>query len=115
MQATVTQPGGIRLIHKSSARRRRRARTLKVLAAVLLSVLFLFVAPRAVEMMSHTEAPVIATYTVDSGDTLWAIATRFYPNGDVRDMVAAIKAANHLQTATVHAGQELVIPKLHAN
>jgi hypothetical protein len=37
------------------------------------------------------------------------------PNGDVRDMVAAIKAANNLQTATVHAGQELVIPKLHTH
>lgn len=115
MQVAVMQPGGIRLVHKPSVMRRRRARTLKVLAALLLSMLFLVLAPRAVEMMSHSEAPVVATYTVDNGDTLWAIASRFYPNGDVRDMVSAIKAANSLPTATVHPGQELVIPKLHAH
>lgn len=113
MQATIQQPCGIRLVRKPSTKRQRRARTLKVFAALILSVFFLFAAPRAVEMMAHTDVQPAVTYTVDTGDTLWAIASRFYPNGDVREMVAAIKRANDLPTATVHPGQELVIPKLH--
>lgn len=112
MQATMMQPCEVRLVRRSGTRRQRRARTYKALAVLLLVVLFMFVAPRVVEMMSHTSAPVVATYTVGHGDTLWAIAEQYNQGGDVRDAITAIKRANHLTSATVHPGQELVIPKL---
>lgn len=112
MQATMTQPLEVRLVRRSGTRRQRRARTFKALAVLLLVVLFMFVAPRVVEMMSHTGAPVVATHTVGYGDSLWAIAEQYSDGGDVRDAIIAIKRANHLTSATVHPGQELVIPKL---
>lgn len=112
MQASIMQPCSVQLVRRPASRRQRRARTLKVLAALLLAFLFVFVAPRAVEMMSHTGAPATVTYTVAYGDTLWEIAARHSGEGDVRQVVSAIKRANNLQTATVHPGQELVIPKV---
>ncbi|HYF92022.1 MAG TPA: LysM peptidoglycan-binding domain-containing protein [Symbiobacteriaceae bacterium] len=110
MQASIMQPCEVRLVRRPGTKRQRRARTLKALAVILLAILFLFVAPRVVEMMSHTSAPVTTTYTVTNGDTLWEIATRYSNGGDVRQTVAAIKRANQLLSATVHPGQELVIP-----
>lgn len=112
MQASMMPSCSARLIHRPGTRRQRRARTLKVLAALLLALLFIFLVPRAVEMMSHTGAPVTATHTVAAGDSLWGIAARYSDGTDVRQVVAAIKRANHLETATVHPGQELVIPKV---
>lgn len=110
MQASIMQPCSVQLVRRPASRRQRRARTLKVLAVVLLALLFVFLAPRAVEMMSHTGAPATVTYTVTYGDTLWEIAARHSGETDVRQVIAAIKRANNLQTATVHPGQELVIP-----
>lgn len=112
MQATMMQPCDVRLVRRSGTRRQRRARTLKALAVMLLVVLFMFVAPRVVEMMSHSGAPVVATYTVGHGDSLWAIAEQYNQGGDVRDVMIAIRRANHLTSSIVHPGQELVIPKL---
>lgn len=112
MQASVMQPRVASLVRRTSSMRQRRARTYKALAVILLAVLFIFVAPRAVEMMSHTGAPVVDSYTVTRGDTLWEIASRYANGGDVRKAVSAIRRANGLETATVHPGQELVIPRL---
>ncbi|MDF2630258.1 MAG: hypothetical protein K0R39_4089 [Symbiobacteriaceae bacterium] len=111
MQASIMQPCEVRLVRRSGTRRHRRARTYKALAVILLVVLFMFVAPRVVEMMSQSDAPVVATHTVGYGDTLWAIAEQYNQGGDVRDAIVAIKRANHLTSATVHPGQELIIPK----
>ncbi|HWI64019.1 MAG TPA: LysM peptidoglycan-binding domain-containing protein [Symbiobacteriaceae bacterium] len=112
MQASVMQPCGVHLVRRTSSKRQRRARTIKALAVILLALLFLFVAPRAVEMMSRSTAPVTESYTVAHGDTLWDIAARYAGSSDVRKAVAAIKRVNGLETATVHPGQELMIPKL---
>ncbi|HYF76105.1 MAG TPA: LysM peptidoglycan-binding domain-containing protein [Symbiobacteriaceae bacterium] len=112
MQATMMQPCEVRLVRRPGTRRQRRARTLKALAVILLVVLFMFVAPRVVEMLSPADAPVLATHTVGYGDSLWAIAEQYNQGGDVRDAIIAIKRVNHLTSATVHPGQELVIPKL---
>jgi nucleoid-associated protein YgaU len=47
--------------------------------------------------------------TVRPYDSLWSIAQRHY-GGDVRDAVWRIERANHLATADVRAGQQLVLP-----
>ena len=44
-------------------------------------------------------------YTVRSGDTLWSIAARHYPNSDPREAVYRIEQANHLGQAGLVAGE----------
>lgn len=52
-----------------------------------------------------------ATVTVESGQTVWAIAARRTSSGgNVQDMVDRIIAVNHLNGASVSPGQELRIP-----
>ena len=51
------------------------------------------------------------TYTVRSGDTLWAIAGRFDPDGgDPRSFVYEISERNGLDGADIRPGQVLAIP-----
>jgi LysM repeat protein len=95
---------------KRTPKRVRRARTLRLLMLVLVLV-GLVVAPRTVFTMGHTEAPAHTTYTVAESETLWEIASRYSGGQDVRDVIYAIKQANHLKTATVQPGQTLVIPQ----
>lgn len=47
--------------------------------------------------------------TVRPYETLWSIAQRHYA-GDVRDGVWQIQKANHLRSADVRVGQQLVLP-----
>jgi hypothetical protein len=48
--------------------------------------------------------------TVEAGETLWAVAARVAPHDDPRIVIADIESFNHLQTANVEPGQQLVIP-----
>jgi hypothetical protein len=50
----------------------------------------------------------IITYTVQPGDTLWAIAQRLYPSSDVTLVVDAMVSLNG--GATILAGQQLRLP-----
>lgn len=56
------------------------------------------------------ERAQVAHYTVQQGDTLWAIAAELAPNSDPRDYVANLVELNQLTTANVTPGQDLVIP-----
>ena len=58
-----------------------------------------------------TTAPTAAlTVVVGPGDTLWGIAQSHSGGGDVRDEVARILSANHLNSPIIQAGETLVIP-----
>jgi LysM repeat protein len=48
-------------------------------------------------------------YTVESGETLWAIAAAQY-GGDPRSGVWKLQQANHLAGSTIVPGQRLVVP-----
>lgn len=50
-----------------------------------------------------------AVYVVQPGDSLWTIALRI-SDGDPRDAVGAIEELNHLDGATIQAGQTLLLP-----
>ncbi|HEY4028612.1 MAG TPA: LysM peptidoglycan-binding domain-containing protein [Candidatus Dormibacteraeota bacterium] len=50
------------------------------------------------------------TVTVAPGDTLWSIASRRYPNADVRQKVFEIEQLNDLSGPTIVAGQRLRVP-----
>jgi LysM repeat protein len=52
--------------------------------------------------------PAARTYTVVSGDTLWAIAERFYGDGSKYQVIA--DASGVTDPDLIHPGQELTIP-----
>ncbi len=74
----------------------------KRLLAVILAVSFLLV-PQIVSAQGSTEGP---TYIVQSGDTLWDIASRFNVNLD------DLMTANELEDGNLVVGQEIIIPGL---
>jgi len=52
--------------------------------------------------------PAPRTYTVVSGDTLWAISERFYGDGSKYQVIA--DASGISNPDLIHPGQELTIP-----
>jgi nucleoid-associated protein YgaU len=52
--------------------------------------------------------PAARTYTVVSGDTLWAIAERFYGDGSKYQVIA--DASGISNPDLIHPGQQLTIP-----
>ncbi len=52
--------------------------------------------------------PAARTYTVVSGDTLWAIAERFYGDGSKYQVIA--DASGISNPDLIHPGDELTIP-----
>jgi LysM repeat protein len=57
--------------------------------------------------VTPTPSPETRTYAVETGDTLWSIATKFYGNGT---KYLLIQQANNLTDNTLRTGQILVIP-----
>jgi hypothetical protein len=49
-----------------------------------------------------------AVYVVQPGDTLWTLARRAQPEGDIRPLVGRLAAARHGQA--LRAGQRIVLP-----
>jgi LysM repeat protein len=60
------------------------------------------------EVVEATPEPVVRTYTVVSGDTLWAIAERFYGEGNKYQVIA--DASGVANPDLIHPGQVLTIP-----
>ena len=54
--------------------------------------------------------PAYTTVVVQSGDTLWSIASEHYPEDDVRVRVDDIEQANGLAGPTIEVGQTLRLP-----
>ncbi|MCW2561880.1 MAG: hypothetical protein JWQ31_440, partial [Mycobacterium sp.] len=52
--------------------------------------------------------PAVQTYTVVSGDTLWAIAERFYGDGSKYQVIADASGVSNPDL--IHPGQVLTIP-----
>jgi len=59
---------------------------------------------------ASTAPTAAATVVVRSGDTLWSIAASHYADGDIRDEVAQILAANQLGSAIIRPGETLILP-----
>jgi hypothetical protein len=56
-------------------------------------------------------AEPLPTVTVGAGQTLSEVAASELPQLSISDGILALQLANHLSTAQVSAGQELVIPR----
>jgi nucleoid-associated protein YgaU len=99
---------------RRAAARRRRLRGLGRLALLVLIVaISVWVGTRIANATSNTAAFTEHTYSVRSGDSLWSIARRSYPQGgDTRRLVYLIERRNGLTRADVRPGQRLVLPIL---
>lgn len=95
-------------------RRGRLARAL-VLAAALVVLLGAGSAGLTAESAAAESAapapPPTRSVVVQSGQTLWQIASAAVPQGDVRDTMVEIRDLNGMGTSAVLAGQELRVPR----
>ena len=78
-------------------------------AVALLGLGFASEAARSPLVVGETPA-ASETVTVAPGDTLWGIASRRYPDADVRQKVFEIEQLNDLRGPTIQAGQLLKVP-----
>lgn len=76
----------------------------RVILLLAVAALVVAVAARQSSGAGHQQ-----TYVVQPGDTLWGIATAHYA-GDPREGVWEIEKRNHLASATIEPGQQLVLP-----
>ena len=98
-------PSGISL-----NRRGRLARTLVVLSlAIVLASLLSAKAGAGTQASSTASSPFI-TVTVAPGESVWSLATRVAPAGDVRSLVSEIVTINSLPSVNLTAGQKIRIP-----
>ena len=97
-----------RSVDPAPALRVTRRGRLVILTVALLVVLL----PGAWRAMAtaQVEGPVTVTVTVESGDTLWGIASQIDPGTDPRALIAQIRELNSLEQSGLVPGQVLVVP-----
>ena len=90
----------------------RRGRLVVVVAALLVAfAIGVFVTAAGSVATQHPGTPAPTKIVqVDSGDTLWDLASGLAGDGDVRAMMEQIKQLNALDSAELQAGQRLVVP-----
>lgn len=88
----------------------RRGRFVVVLLGLAMVLVTSLVATQATAG-GPVGAPEVERYVVAPGDTLWEIATGLArPGEDVRDVVHEIEQLNRMPSATLLAGQEILLP-----
>jgi hypothetical protein len=91
--------------------RRGRVAVLLALVTLLLVAFSLGKIGTQAAPRSHGRPAALATTTVHPGESLWAVAKRVAPGQDPRGVIARLQDVNHLDGATVRAGQLLLIPR----
>ena len=96
-------------VRPSTVRLTRRGR-LVVLGLGLAATLGLaFYAASVSTANDHPEQTRVVT--VQPGQTLWDLSARAAGGGDVRSMMSHLEAINHLDSASLQAGQHLRVPQ----
>lgn len=89
----------------------RRGRVVLVLLGALLLLAAVSVGRAGSQAATAVDnGPALQQTTVQPGETLWAVAQRIAPKNDPREVVAQIRRINHLQSAALLAGQQLLLP-----
>jgi hypothetical protein len=82
----------------------------KVLGVLVVVALILLLLPGLARGGGPDHGPARTTpYTVQAGDTLWAIAGRVAPGRDPREVVDQLVRDNHLR-GSLQVGEQLQIP-----
>lgn len=110
----AARAGAPSVAHRASRAQLRLRRTVALLVLATAALLAVFVLGRA----SVNAAPAVdgqgsatpVVYTVQPGDTLWAIATKVAPKSDPRQTVHLLRELNGLTSGAVEIGQQLTVP-----
>jgi len=103
---------------------KRKSRKMKIVSktrfAMSLTLILVFVMSTSMIAFGAFDSDAIEesdykTYTVQSGDTLWSIAStmnqeHFDETKDVRKLIYAIRKTNQLDGHTIFIGQDLQLP-----
>jgi len=80
-------------------------------AVLLTAVMMLLVVVFTTGAEADSRTPQTALHVVQSGDTLWGLASRQTPaGGDVWATVETIKELNDMDGTTLYIGDQMVIP-----
>jgi len=103
--------------HRSKSVRLTRRGRLVVLLTLLTLLLVAFSLGRFADSEAATHRPGDAAptvpygqTTVHQGESLWAVARRVAPDQDPRSVVLQLRELNQLDSASVRAGQQLLLP-----
>ena len=89
----------------------RRGRLVLVLVAMALLFVAVSVGRAGSQAATVSDTgPGLEQVTVQPGETLWAVAQRIAPDNDPREVIAQIRRINDLETSTLQAGQQLLLP-----
>lgn len=115
LPASAAAPGARPARAGARVRRQRRAQRLVGLARFALFLFLVFVAVWAGVRVANATGDSGAfdgrSYQVQSGDTLWQIASEKYDDSlDLRAVVYEIREANELEGALLQPGRRLTLP-----
>lgn len=80
-------------------------------AAVLLCIFTVFSTLTGFNTVSSSSIDQYYQVSVESGDTLWEIASEYGPeNADVRKIVREICSINEITADSLEAGQKIIVP-----
>jgi LysM repeat protein len=98
------------MIVRPDGRLTRQGRLLRTSLVCFIVVIGVVVGSRASADGPSVPAPA-DTYTVASGETLWEIAsTLVSPGESTQSVVNRILQLNHMDSATIHPGDQILVP-----
>lgn len=114
VSALPVRSGTVSVLHAPSTpaqsaplRLTRRGIVVVAAAVAVLGAALVWLASASAPAASPSPVGGAATVTVQSGDTLWSIATRVAPQRDPRAEVSALQRLNHLDSVALVPGQQL--------
>lgn len=86
-----------------------------LLSLIVVICLFAVMAHLLVDLFfgRERERSVPATHRVVQGETLWAIASWYYPDHHTGQMVFEIKRCNNIEGGKIYPGQVLRLPRIN--
>ena len=84
---------------------------------VVLSIIILTFIANLLLGLNNAEGSTVIDYetvVIESGDTLWDIASKYSPNNkDIREYIYEICELNEISASTLIAGMKIMIPIYH--
>ena len=109
--AAISGPGSVTRLRLT---RRGRAIIAAIVSLPLMFALF-SIALNGGGATATSATPVVATITVEGGESLWSVAADIAPQSPTADVVADLIAVNELTSADLRPGQLLIIPARYVN